>query len=51
MSDFRTRTGEGRGLGGADEARDADSIRTGANGSPIPADGDRVVTHRLRIDP
>jgi hypothetical protein len=51
MSDFRTRTGEGRGLGEADEARDADSIHNGANGSPIPADGDRVVTHRLRIDP
>ena len=51
MSDFRTRTGEGRGLGRLDEARDADSIHSAANGSPVPADRDRVVTHRLRIDP
>jgi hypothetical protein len=51
MSDFRTRTGEGRGPGPADEARDGDAIHSAENGSPIPADRDRVVTHRLHIDP
>jgi hypothetical protein len=51
MSDFNTRTGEGRGPGGVDGARDADSVYSGADGAPIPANRNRVVTHRLRIDP
>ena len=51
MSDLSTRTGEGRGPGGADETRVADSIHSAANGSPIPTSRDRVVTHRLCIDP
>jgi len=51
MSDFNTRIGEGRGPGGADRAPDTDSAHSAASASPVPANRDGVVTHRLRIDP